>query len=126
MLSVCNAWRHISIKVTFNIPTGVFCKKVFFKIPQNQGKHCAGVSSLVKLRLSDCIFIKRKAFSCKFCHIFMNNYFEVYLSTAANGLSNIQSNISRPGQIVRPKPLRRILPCRKEKNTAAANFQLNG
>ena len=99
------------------------CSLKFRKIKENT---CAGVSSLVKLRLSDCIFIKRKAFSCKFCHIFMNNYFEVYLSTAANGLSNIQSNISRPGQIVRPKPLRRILPCRKEKNTAAANFQLNG
>ena len=51
---------------------GVLCKKLFLEISQNSLEHaCARASFLIKLRASDCNFIKKEtlaqAFSFEFC-----------------------------------------------------------
>ena len=59
---------------------------MFLKISQNlQENTCTRASFLIKLQA--CNFIKKETleqFSCEFCKIFKNTYFEEYLGTTAS------------------------------------------
>ena len=64
----------------------MFYKKVFLKISQKSQKHsCARVFFLIKMQAW---VLKKKSlvwvFSCEYCEIFKNTYFEEHLRKAAS------------------------------------------
>ena len=73
-------------------------KKVFLTISQNvHEKTCARVSFLIKLQALGCSFIKKETlaqvFSCEFCEIFKNNFFQRTRTVAASVLFRFDSHI---------------------------------
>ena len=67
----------------------VFCKKEFFKIPQNsQENTCVRVSFLISCRPETYNFIKKETlaqvFSCEFCEIFKSIFFTEHLRMNAS------------------------------------------
>ena len=73
-------------------------KKVLLTISQNVHENtCARVSFLIKLQALACSFIKKETlaqvFSCEFCEIFKNNFFQRTRPVAASVLFRFDSHI---------------------------------
>ena len=72
------------------VAQGFSVKKVFLKILQNlQENTCIGVSFLIKLQASSLqLYLKEtptQVFSCEFCEIFNNTFFQRTTPIAASG-----------------------------------------
>ena len=63
--------------------------ELFAKIVNGFGKHCAGVSSLIKLVVALKKEIPVQVFFCEFCEIFKNTFLRYTSATASGQNTNL-------------------------------------
>ena len=86
-LKIWSSQNNICMEVTETATRGVLCKKLLLKILEySQENTCVRVSFWQSYKA--CNFYKQETptqvFSCEYCEIFKNNYFEEHLLTAAS------------------------------------------